>query len=77
MHESDTLSLSMSVLNEILLDEQLAQLERSRNWSPRIISKLEAFIRTADDYALFRVDPLQYAAEKGISENESIDLFLQ
>src|SRR5687767_4112403 len=66
----------MPTLNEALLDERLAQLERARNWSPRIISKLEAFIRTADDYALFRVDPLQYAAEKGMAEDEAIDLFL-
>src|SRR5688500_7660397 len=65
-----------SSLNEVLLDERLEQLERARNWSPRVISKLEAFIRTADDYTLFRVDPLQYAAEKGMTENEAIDLFL-
>ena len=66
----------MPFLDEILLDERLAALERARNWSPRVISKLEAFIRTADDYALFRVNPVQYAAEKGMAENEAIDLFL-
>ncbi|MDQ3845978.1 MAG: adenylate/guanylate cyclase domain-containing protein, partial [Bacteroidota bacterium] len=63
-------------VNETQLDEKLAQLERLRNWSPRVISKLEAFIRNSDDYALFRVDPIQYAAEKGMTENEAIDLFL-
>jgi len=66
----------MPSLNESLLDERLAQLERARIWSPRVISKLEAFIRTADDYTLFRVDPIQYATEKGMDENEAIDLFL-
>ncbi len=67
----------MHTINETQLDEKLAQLERLANWSPRVISKFEAFIRTADDYALFRTNPLQYAAEKGMQENEAIDLFLQ
>ena len=66
----------MYTVNETLLDEKLAHLERAGNWSPRVISKLEAFIRTSDDYSTFRVDPLQYAAEKGMTENEAIDLFL-
>ena len=63
-------------LNEPLLDEKLAQLEEARPWSSRVISKLETTIRTADDYALFRVNPVQYAKEKGMAENEAIDLFL-
>ena len=66
----------MSAVNEDLLDSLLAKLEMASNWSPRIISKLESFIRTADDFDVFRVNALQYAAEKGITENESIDLFL-
>jgi len=64
------------LLNEPLLDEKLAQLEEARSWSSRVISKLETTIRTADDYALFRVNPLQYAKERGMAENEAIDLFL-
>jgi len=63
-------------LNEPLLDEKLAQLEEARPWSSRVISKLETTIRTADDYALFRVNPVQYAKDKGMAENEAIDLFL-
>ena len=63
-------------LNEPLLDEKLAQLEEARRWSSRVISKLETTIRTADDYALFRVNPVQYAKDKGMAENEAIDLFL-
>jgi len=63
-------------VNESLLDSALARLEEVRVWSPRVISKLETFIRTADDAALFRVNPVHYAAEKGITESEAIDLFL-
>jgi len=63
-------------INGNLLTEKLAQLERVSEWLPDLICNLEAFVCTADDYALFRVDPVQYANEKGITENEAIDLFL-
>jgi len=63
-------------VNEQLLDEKLAALESARSWSPRVISKLETQIRTADDYDLFRINPIQYASEKNMTENEAIDLFL-
>ncbi len=65
-----------SPINESLLDTALTRLEQAHAWSPRVISRLETLIRTADDAALFRVNPVQYAAEKGLSESEAIDLFL-
>jgi len=68
--------MSSIQINEPLLDEKLARLEEARRWSSRVISKLETTIRTADDYALFRVNPVQYAKDKGMAENEAIDLFL-
>jgi len=63
-------------LNENLLDERLAQLENARSWSPRLISKLESHIRTADDDGLFRINPFTFAASRNASEKEVIDLFL-
>jgi len=66
----------MTTINEELLDEQLGKLEGARAWSPRVISKLESFIRAAEDYDLFRINPIQYATEKGMAESEAIDLFL-
>lgn len=66
----------MSAINEKLLDEGLAALETARAWSPRVISKLEAHIRSADDVGLFRINPMAFSAEKGIGEDETIDLFL-
>src|SRR5574341_595041 len=63
-------------LNETLLDDLLGKLESAHSWSPRVISKFETIIRTAEDYALFRINPIQYATEKNIAENEVIDLFL-
>jgi class 3 adenylate cyclase len=62
--------------DETLLEDLLGQLESVRAWSPRVISKLETLIRAGDDYALFRLNPIQFAAEKGIAEPEAIDLFL-
>jgi class 3 adenylate cyclase len=63
-------------INEQALDEKLEALEKARAWSPRAISKLETFIRSADDFALFRVNPLRFAADRNIAEPEAIDLFL-
>jgi class 3 adenylate cyclase len=63
-------------IHEAVLDEKLTELEKARQWSPRVISKLETFIRTGDDYDLFRINPIQYAADRGMSEQEAIDLFL-
>lgn len=63
-------------INEKLLDERLAALESARTWSPRVISKLESHTRSAGDGELFRINPCSFAAGKGISEEEAIDLYL-
>lgn len=63
-------------VNDSQLDKSLSQLEQARDWSPRVISKLETFIRSAPDLDLFRINPLQYALERSITESESLDLFL-
>jgi class 3 adenylate cyclase len=65
-----------SSVNESLLDERLARLERAKVWSPRVISKLEAHIRTGGDDDLFRINPLRFGTERNIAESEAIDLFL-
>ena len=64
------------MFNEPLLDEKLANLEKVRKWSPRVISKLEALIRTPKDEELYRINPLLFSKEKGIDETECLDLFL-
>ncbi|MBI3581576.1 MAG: adenylate/guanylate cyclase domain-containing protein, partial [Nitrospinae bacterium] len=64
------------ILDESKFDAKLAQLEKSRQWSPRVVSRLETLIRNGDDYALFRVNPVAYSKEKGMDEREAIDLFL-
>jgi class 3 adenylate cyclase len=64
------------MINEGALDERLAVLEAKRSWSPRVIAKLEGHIRSADDEALFRINPLTFAREKNLAEDEAIDLCL-
>ena len=51
-----------TLVDERMLDERLARLEAARPWSPRVVSRLEALIRTDDDAALFRVNPLRSRA---------------
>ena len=63
-------------VNDDHLEDTLAKVEGVRNWSPRVISKLENFIRTASDEDLFRVSPLQWALQKNVDEYEAVDLFL-
>jgi class 3 adenylate cyclase len=63
-------------VNEEALEEALAKVERVRAWNPRVISKLEHHIRTADDEDLFRLNPLQWASQRGVDEFEAVDLFL-
>src|SRR5712692_3690495 len=63
-------------IDESVLEQQLSELEKAHNWNPRVISKLETFIRTADDYDLFRINPIQYGSTRGMSNEEAIDLFI-
>jgi class 3 adenylate cyclase len=63
-------------VNEDNLEKTLAKVEGVRSWSPRVISKLENSIRTADDEDLFRLNPLQWGSQKGVDEHEAVDLFL-
>jgi class 3 adenylate cyclase len=63
-------------INENALEEALAKIEEARNWSPRMISKLENSIRSANDEDLFRVNPLQWAQDKNVDGHEAVDLFL-
>jgi class 3 adenylate cyclase len=66
----------MHHVQERLLESKMTEVEQARAWSPRVISKFEALIRSADDLSLYRVNPLAFARDRAISEAESIDLFL-
>ncbi|HET6467304.1 MAG TPA: DUF5939 domain-containing protein [Geminicoccaceae bacterium] len=63
-------------IDERALDQRLAALEAARTWSPRTVSRLETLVRSGGDEAVFRVNPVKFAAERGMAEAETIDLFL-
>ncbi|MBR1300245.1 adenylate/guanylate cyclase domain-containing protein [Bradyrhizobium sp. AUGA SZCCT0042] len=66
----------LSPVNDSLLRQRLTELDSIASWEPHILSGLERFIRTAGDYDLFRVNPVQYATATGLSEVEGIELFV-
>lgn len=66
----------MPIINEAELDAKLSEVEKARTWSPRLVSKLEAQLRAEDDFVPFRMNPLTFASERGLDEQEAIDLFL-
>jgi class 3 adenylate cyclase len=64
------------MIDEKKLEERLVALEAAKSWSPRVVSRLETLLRSGADEALYRINPIQFAAEKSISEAEAVDLFL-
>jgi class 3 adenylate cyclase len=68
--------LAMLRIDEAVLDDKLAALERVRDWSPRLVAKLEALLHLADESLLVRVNPLAFARERGVAPGEALDLFL-
>ena len=66
----------MGAIDERLLEEKLTALESARTWSPRLVSKLESHIRSANDAELLRINPIKFATDKSLNEEEAIDLFL-
>lgn len=66
----------MTAIDEGHLEEKLTALESARTWSPRVVSKLEGHIRSANDAGLLRINPIRFATEKSLNAEEAIDLFL-
>ena len=66
----------MENIQDRLLESRMTEIEQARPWSPRVISKFETLVRSGDELSLYRVNPLAFARDRGITEAESIDLFL-
>jgi class 3 adenylate cyclase len=69
------MSVSFPV-NERLLSQRLGALGSVRGWAPNVLPDLERFIRTADDYDLFRINPIHYGGLAGLSDANAIELFV-
>jgi len=65
-----------SSIDESVLTQRLSELALAGSWDPRVLSTLETAIRTADDYDLFRITPIQYGATAGLSDADAIELFV-
>ncbi len=63
-------------IDENTLQQCLAELASAGHWSSDALAGLAAFVRTADDYDLFRVNPIHYAKKAGLPETGTIDLFV-
>jgi class 3 adenylate cyclase len=66
----------MADIQDRLLETKMTEIEQARSWSPRVISKFEALIRSGDDLALYRINPLAFARDRAIAPSEAIDLLL-
>src|SRR5215468_7861124 len=66
----------MHHVQERLLESKMTEVEQARSWSPRVISKFETLIRGDDDLSLYRVNPLAFARDRAIADDEAVDLFL-
>lgn len=58
------------------LFSRIEALSRTSPFTPAELSALQAFVETAPDAALFRVNPLTYAAERAMADHRAIDLFV-
>ncbi|TGV12437.1 hypothetical protein EN816_19640 [Mesorhizobium sp. M8A.F.Ca.ET.173.01.1.1] len=51
------------MVDDRLLERKMTEIEQARAWSLRVMSKFEMLIRSGDDRALYRVNPLAFARE--------------
>jgi hypothetical protein len=65
-HVSDT-------QDSYLLNELAGQLEKARRWSPHVVDTLVALVAAGEDSELFRINPIRYARQTGITPGEAID----
>jgi class 3 adenylate cyclase len=63
-------------ISEACLQERLDKLRASLVDHSDLVRELEVFVRTAPEDRIVRINPIQYAADRGRDEAQIIDLFL-
>lgn len=58
------------------LAARIEALSRTQQFTPEELQALRTFIETQPEEALFRVNPVTYAAERAMPEQRAIDLFV-
>ena len=59
----EALSRCLAMIDDKKLEDRLVALEAAKSWSPRVVSRLEMLLRSGADEALYRINPIQFAAE--------------
>lgn len=65
-----------SSIDQSVLKQRMSELAVAGSWDARVLSTLETTIRTADDYDLFRINPIRYGGTAGLSDADAIELFV-
>jgi class 3 adenylate cyclase len=63
-------------IRERVLAEKMDAMRRVKNLAARALEKVELLVRDGSDAELFRVNPLRFAADRGLMEHDVIDVFL-
>jgi class 3 adenylate cyclase len=67
---------SLPAVNEALLGEKLDQIGRALADTGSLLEILADFIRTADEAALVRINPIRFASDRSLPRRSVADLFL-
>ena len=51
-------------------------MSKAREFSPGLVERFGRWVQTADDADVYRVNPIAWAEQHGVSEDEAIDLML-
>lgn len=65
-----------TTFDETKLKSTLERLAKSHAWSPGLLKRLEDLFHEKDDFALYRINPLERAGAWKAGEDEVLDLFL-
>ena len=67
---------SLGAVDESRLAGRVTDLRRAWKGRDSAVDAFAEFLRTADDWALFRINPYRWGAENHLAEDESLELFL-
>lgn len=64
-------------VNKDALEERLSVLARARDWPPEVLDAVRRAIETAEDHALFQMNPMSFAKAESLDSELGVELFLQ
>lgn len=63
-------------MRDSILKQKFETLQTFRILNPDIIQKAESYIKKSDDWKLLRVNPLKFAEEHRLNEDDTVDFFV-